>query len=191
MSKSYSGRIGPRVSKHAFLSPSNPAWLNYTPDRLIERFNNHQAAALGTKLHNIAAELIDHRIFVAADGSAFSEYVNDCIRYEMATEVTLVYSDYAFGTADSIRLLERPPKPLLRINDLKTGATPGKVEQTEIYAALYCLQEGLDPRSMDYELRIYHADGVVMYNPDGDRIWWVCNRIIELDDILRRYEVGG
>ena len=44
--------------KHALLSPSKPYWLNYDRDQLRNFIISQNAAARGTKLHDLAAKLI-------------------------------------------------------------------------------------------------------------------------------------
>ena len=36
---------------HAFLSPSQPAWLRYTEDHLLEMYRQATAQERGTRLH--------------------------------------------------------------------------------------------------------------------------------------------
>ena len=44
--------------KHAFLSASQHAWVNYDEGKLIRVYSNLLAAARGTKLHEFACEAI-------------------------------------------------------------------------------------------------------------------------------------
>ena len=48
--------------KHAFLSASQYHWLNYTDDKLVDRYYTWKAAERGTRLHSIAADLITEGI---------------------------------------------------------------------------------------------------------------------------------
>ena len=43
---------------HAFLSASKHSWVNYDDEKLGEAFRTAQAAAMGTRLHALAAEHI-------------------------------------------------------------------------------------------------------------------------------------
>ena len=151
--------------QHAFLSPSNYHWLRYSPEKLVETWRNNQAAKRGTELHDIAAKCIEHGIKLPRTGQTLNMYVNDAIGYRMEPEVTLYYSQVCFGTVDAIGF----NKKLLRIHDLKTGVTTASMDQLMIYAALFCLQERIDPYDISFELRIYQNDDVVKANPDpGD-----------------------
>ena len=78
-------------------------------------------------------------------------------------------------------------KDVLRIHDLKTGQTPAKMEQLEIYAALFCLEYKKDPTSIFIELRIYQYGEVFVYNPEPQRILEVMNIIRAHNQILTNY----
>lgn len=168
---------------HAFLSPSKYHWLNYTPEKLIESYQRSRAAQHGTELHAFAAEAIRLKQKLTANSQTLNMYVNDAIGYRMSPEVTLFYSRYAFGTADAISFR----RGLLRIHDLKTGVIPGRMEQLEIYAALYCLEYNVAPASIKFELRIYQSDEVVIKNSQTDDIVPVMDKIISYNKLLTDY----
>ena len=42
------------LGEHAFLSPSQHHWINYTPNRLVERWTSTQASMYGTMQHEYA-----------------------------------------------------------------------------------------------------------------------------------------
>lgn len=44
--------------KHAFLAPSQPAWLRYTESHLLEMYRQESAQEKGTKLHEWAENTI-------------------------------------------------------------------------------------------------------------------------------------
>lgn len=44
--------------KHAFLGASKSSWLRYDDDKVLKTYRNARAAAIGTQLHEIAAEHI-------------------------------------------------------------------------------------------------------------------------------------
>jgi hypothetical protein len=121
---------------HAFLSASSYHWLNYTEEKLITAYTNALAKERGTELHDFAAKAIELRQKLQASKKTLNMYVNDAIGFRMIPEQVLYYSDNCFGTADAISFR----KNFLRIHDLKTGATPAKMEQLMIYAALFCLE---------------------------------------------------
>lgn len=166
---------------HAFLSPSQYHWINYTLEKLEYRWKTSLASMMGVEQHRYAAEAIERGII--QDGlDLLSRYINDCIRYRMVPEVVLYYSDNCFGTADAI--VFRYMK--LRISDLKTGVSPTSIHQLEVYAALFCLEYGWDPYDIGIELRIYQGDEVREYDGDPAVIEYIMNKIVEFDHQLNR-----
>lgn len=113
-------------------------------------------------------------------------FVNDSIGFRMASEQRLEFSKYVFGTADAIKHSEG----LLRIFDLKTGASSAKVEQLDVYAALYCLVNKIDPNEIEFETRIYQGDEVYTTHPSSEDIGSIMGHIVHVDDILSRFERG-
>ena len=180
------GRYSNLKGQHAFLSPSNYYWLNYTPEKLCETWRNRQNVLRGTELHDIAAKCIEHGIRLARNNQTLNMYVNDAIGYRMEPEQVLYYSDVCFGTADAISFNRK----LLRIHDLKTGVVPADMAQLMIYAALFCLQEHADPNDISFELRIYQNNEVKTSTPDGDDVKKVMDIIVEssrlLEDLIDR-----
>lgn len=165
--------------KHAFLSPSNYHWINYDDAHLEERFTLKQAAAKGTELHKLASDLIRLGVKLPQRRTTLNLYVNDCIGYHMAPEVPLFHSWNCFGTADAIGYSNRTKT--LRIADLKTGITPVKVTQLEVYAALFCLEYRFKPFDINIELRIYQNNDVVIYDADKNAIMHIIDRIVTFD----------
>lgn len=101
----------------------------------------------------------------------------------MSSEVVLFYSPNAFGTADAISYRHR----ILRISDLKTGATRTSEHQLEVYAAFFCLEYEIDPFSMrDIELRIYQDGTVRVYDGDPYIIKGIMDKVMKFDQILNR-----
>ena len=47
---------------HALLGASQNAWLRYTDEQLFDRYVSSYAQALGTSLHELAADLITEKI---------------------------------------------------------------------------------------------------------------------------------
>jgi len=147
------------------------------------------AAQRGTKLHAIAAELINNRIKLPPTTATLNRYVNDAIGFRMKTEQPLYFSDNCFGTADAIAYDEETR--FLRIHDLKTGSEKvtdkhGNIPQLEIYAALFFLEYDLDVNDTEIELRIYQNDDVIITNPDIDRIAPVIDKIISYNKIIEQ-----
>lgn len=165
------------AGKHAFLSPSNYAWLNYTEQKLDARFISARAAARGTALHDLAHQAIKLGVKLSNADKTLAAYVKDGIGYKMQVEQPLYYSDNCFGTADTISFRQK----MLRIHDLKTGITPTSEHQLEVYAALFCLEYNISPWDIGMELRIYQNEEVRIYIPDADTILHVMDKIISFD----------
>lgn len=158
---------------HAFLSPSNPAWVNYDEDKLNRIFFASEAARRGTDLHNLAHELIRLGVKLPDTPTTMNLYVNDAIGFKMKTEWLLYYSDNCYGHADAIAVRNGT----LRIHDLKTGVTEASMRQLEIYASLFCLEYKVRPFDIKIELRIYQNDQVKVYSPDPDEIFHIMEKI--------------
>lgn len=168
--------------RHAFLSPSKYHWINYTDEKVDSTFRTALASAKGTRLHELAQQLINENVKLPRTKQTLNTYVNDAIGYRMSTEVTLYYSDNAFGTADTISFRNN----LLRIHDLKTGTTKASMKQLETYAAFFCLEYLFKPTEIDIELRIYQNDEVVVHEPDIDDIAHIMDRTITADRIIEQ-----
>ena len=172
--------------KHAFLAPSQSAWLRYSKDKLYSRWVNSKAAEEGTKKHALACELIKQGWKLSARKDTIAMYVNDCITDKMSPEVLLYYSDNVFGTADAIRFAEED-KALL-IYDLKTGESGG-LEQLEVYAALFCLEYRKKPEDLNYILlRLYKNKDVEEENADPLKIRAIMDTIVEMDEWLKEFK---
>lgn len=167
--------------KHAFLGASKSSWLRYDDDKVVQTYRNARAAAIGTKLHEIAAEHIRMGLPFGETTETVGMFVNDAIRYNMSPEQVLYYSPYAFGTADAIVFDEE--HELLRVHDLKTGRGPVKFDQLDIYAALFCLEYNIQP-TIQMQLRIYQNSDVRTHVPDADDIRDIMKRIAHFSDIL-------
>lgn len=167
---------------HAFLGASKYSWLNYDEDQLIDSYSKAIAKYKGTKLHELAKQLIEMGVKLPKNNKTFNCYVNDAIGFRMKPEQTLVYSRNCFGTADAISFSEK--KKFLRIHDLKTGVTPAKMNQLEIYTALFCLEYDVDPNGIDIELRIYQNDEIVIHDPLREDILYICEKIKRFDELI-------
>lgn len=184
--------------QHAPFSPSQPYWLRYDEDKVLEVYLNRKAAELGSRLHAWAKETIDLRIKQPRSKKTIYAYVNDAIGFQMDTEVVLFYSGRFFGTADAISFRDE----VLRIHDLKTGKTPAHMEQLYIYAALFCLEYRIDPNSINMELRLYQNDDVQVIaigkdveiisddQPTVDTIRGIMEHIRYLDKLLEDADRG-
>ena len=170
---------------HAPFSPSASSWLRYDENKAITVYKNMQAKEMGTRLHAWAKETIDLGIKQPRSKKTIYMYINDAIGFKMSTEVVLYYSDYFFGTADSISFRNN----FLRIHDLKTGKHEASMEQLLIYAALFCLEYRVKPTELSgCELRLYQNDEVICDNPEPEDILAVMNKIVQLNKALERVD---
>lgn len=191
--------------KHSLLSPSQSSWLNYDEEKMINRYVSSFSQTIGTVIHGFAEDHIRYSIKLTKnkkDEALLSvlkkgvpidcvdmdyiypnlqSYVNDAIKFKMSPEVALYYSEFCFGHADAISF----ENSFLRIHDLKTGKSPVHMEQLIIYAALFCLEYGIRPESIDYELRIYQGNEIIGFNPSSEEIETVINKIVSFDTLIR------
>lgn len=163
--------------KHAFLSPSNYHWINYNDQKLEARFISAVAARHGTDLHEFAHDAIRLGIHLPENSETLSMYVNDAIAFKMRVEQSLYYSPNCFGHCDTISFWNN----LLRIHDLKTGITATSEKQLEVYAAIFCLEYGFSPLDIGIELRIYQRNEIRVYEPYGEQITFIMDKIVYFD----------
>lgn len=168
--------------KHAAFAASTPDWIHYNPEKAIEYVNKVMAKNRGTELHALAEQCIKLHIFQRHSDDTFCQYVNDAIRFRMEPEVLLYYSDWFFGTADSIVYEEDTKK--LRIHDLKTGTGKVHPEQLLVYAAYFCLEYKKDPYHMTFELRIYQNNSFDIFEPTPEEVKETMDHIISLNKIM-------
>lgn len=173
--------------KHAFLSPSNYHWINYSDEKLADRYVAVRAAQKGTELHEFAHEAIRLGIRLPSSRKTLNMYVNDAIGYKMACEQPLYYSDNCYGHADTISFRRR----LLRVHDLKTGVTGASHHQLEVYAALFCLEYVVTPFEIDIELRIYQNDDIRVFKPFPETIAMIMDKIVMFDQHIEILKVKG
>jgi hypothetical protein len=175
------------AGKHAFLSPSNYHWVNYTDEKLETRFTASQAAARGTALHDLAHEAIRLGVKLSKANPTLSMYVNDAIGYKMTVEQSLYYSDNCFGHADTISFRRNT----LRIHDLKTGVTPASFTQLEVYAAIFCLEYDVSPYDISVELRIYQNGETIISDGNPDVIFKIMDKIMIFDQRIEIMKAEG
>ncbi len=192
--------------KHALLAPSQPHWLQYSEEKLYQKYVSGYSQAMGTSLHELAETLIANNlklkksdkltvlVHLLDDGiprnvididriyGNFMTYVNDAIGFKLTPEQILYYSDYCFGTADAISFRDN----FLRIHDYKSGTTPAKMEQLMVYAALFCLEYKVKPGEIETELRIYQNDEVLFHKPEADEIVPIMDSIIRHSRYLEK-----
>lgn len=168
--------------QHAFLGASKYHWINYDEKKLIDTYANLRAVQKGTELHEFAAMCIRLRQKLPKSEKTLNAYVNDAIGYRMQPEQILYFSEWCFGTADSISFRNN----FLRIHDLKTGKERAHIEQLRIYAALFCLEYRINPADIKIELRIYQSDEIIVDEPDVTVIVPIMDKIITSDKIIRK-----
>lgn len=166
---------------HAPFSPSQPSWLNYSDDHLMDVYANKKAAEMGTRLHAWACETIKLKRKQPRTHNTIDMYVNDAIGFHMQPEVVLYYSDFFFGTADSISYKGN----ILRIHDLKTGVTAPHPEQLETYCALFCLEYHKEPMKVKFVCRLYQNNDINEWEPEPERILHIMDTIVHFDKLLR------
>lgn len=166
---------------HAFLSPSNYHWINYSDDKLATVYKKHIATERGTILHAYACQSILLKQKLPKSRKTLCMYVNDAIAFGMRPEQPLYYSKNCFGTADAISF----KKQFLRIHDLKTGETKASLHQLEAYAALFFLEYDIQPENIEgIELRIYQNNDILIGNPQPDDILPIMDTIVRFDKII-------
>lgn len=170
---------------HAFLGASKYHWLNYDEDKLVHSYSNYRAAERGTILHSFAAQCVLLGQKLPRSKKTLNMYVNDAIGFRMTVEQMLFYSDNCFGTADAISFKNN----FLRIHDYKSGVTPAKIEQLEIYAALFCLEYKVRPSDIQIELRIYQNDEILYAEPTEEDIIPIMEKIITFDKIINHIRI--
>lgn len=171
---------------HAFLSPSKYHWLNYDNKKLIDSFYKFKAAERGVELHEFAATCIRLNQKLPHSQKTLNMYVNDAIGFKMEPELVLYYSENCFGTCDAICFRN----DFLRIHDYKSGETPAKIEQLQIYAALFCLEYKIDPYSIGIELRIYQNNEIIYDRPDPMVIRAICDTIVSYSNLINDVKEG-
>lgn len=175
--------------RHAFLSPSQYSWVNYTEEKIDDRYMKWHAKEIGTKLHAFAKQAIELGVKMPTDNWTLYMYINDCIEYGLTPEQPLYYSENAFGTADAIGFDEQNRS--LYIFDLKTGSTKASMNQLYIYDALFCLEYDIDPYSIEFQNRIYQANTINGVSASPDAIKDIMDKIIIFDKRIEFIKRGG
>lgn len=114
-------------------------------------------------------------------------YINDGIAYRMTVEQPLAYSDFIFGTADTIAYRDN----VLRISDYKSGDHPATMDQLMTYAALFFLEYVIKPKDVKTELRLYQGAEINFIEPDPEDIHDVMSTIVSVNRIAEKYSIDG
>lgn len=199
---------------HALFAPSQMSWVkDDDAEDVYERYYRILAKDIGTIVHRIAKkcittntkfsktaarqlitmELVSQGIPRPAfdEGylaSNFVNFVNDAIGFMMTPERELYFSEWCWGTTDAISVDDK--KRIVRIHDLKTGVTPAKFLQLEIYAALFYLEYNRKPGEYTTELRIYQGGEVMEEYPTAEDIVPIMDSIIWHTKIMNEAKEG-
>lgn len=129
----------------------------------------------GLKQSEYGMQLIKALEYIPQDVfDTVKKYINDAIGYKMTPEQPLYYSEYFFGTTDTISFRDN----FLRIHDLKTGDKQARMEQLECYAALFCLEYKFKPSDIQMELRLYQSNEIIFHNPGAEEIDPIIEKIV-------------
>jgi hypothetical protein len=63
--------------------------------------------------------------------------------------------------------------------------------QLEIYAAQFCLEYKIDPKTIAIILRLYFKDEVIEHEPDPSTIQDIMDRIVANDELIEEQKKGG
>ena len=102
----------------------------------------------------------------------------------MAPEQILYYSGNCFGAADAISFKNN----FLGIHDLKTGDIRASMHQLDVYDALFCLEYGLSPDTIEGEHRIYQNDDVLVEPHDPIEVRRIMDKIVRFDKKINLLE---
>lgn len=129
----------------------------------------------GLKQNEYGMLLIKHLEYMPQEVfETVKKYINDAIGFRMTPEQPLYYSEYFFGTTDTICFRDN----FLRIHDLKTGDKQARMEQLECYAALFCLEYKFKPSDIQMELRLYQSNEIIFHNPGPEEIDPIIEKIV-------------
>lgn len=173
--------------RHAFLSPSKYHWINYDDEQLKVAYSKHLASQHGTRVHAFACECINLGVYLPDEAKTLNMYVNDAIRHNLTPEQPLYFSENCFGTADAIGLDGHD----LRIFDLKTGVMKTSFNQLEVYAAIFCLEYGMNPYDLTIHLRKYQNNDCEKKFAEADDILAIMNKIVIFDEMIERMKGDG
>lgn len=179
---------------HSFASGNIKAYESYDEENLEDvrkGFRNYVRGRYPLdqdKTSTLAFMFLDNMRYVPEESwLSVAQFINDGCQYKMNSEQPLWYSDNAFGTTDAISFYRNK----LRIHDLKTGDTPAKLMQLNIYAALFCLEYHKQPDQIKIELAIYQFGNVTKESPDPKDIRDLMDLIVEDDRVLNLMSLDG
>lgn len=171
--------------RHATLSPSGYHWLNYDADKMRRVTWNNYSKEDGTKMHELASNMILYNIMPEDNENALNQFVIDALtmfKEPMSSEILLYYSDECFGTADAIYYDKE--KKHLQVHDLKTGVSKPSFKQLWIYCALFCLEYDKKPEKMTFECRLYQLGAMDIDAPGPKDIRNIMNQIVSMSNVI-------
>lgn len=171
--------------RHATLSPSGYHWLNYDADKMRRVTWNNYSKEDGTKMHELASNMILYNIMPEDNENAINQFVIDALTMfdtPMSSEVLLYYSDECFGTADAIYFDETLKH--LQVHDLKTGVSKPSFKQLWIYCALFCLEYDKKPEDLTFECRLYQLGAMDIDVPDPKDVRAIMNQIVSMSNVI-------
>ena len=172
-----------KKDSHALFGASKYHWVNYSIDKMMEIYSSNNAKKLGTELHEMAAMLIKHKTLLPDERITLNMYVNDSIMLSLRPEQQLFVSEFFFGTADAIGIMDN----VLYIHDLKTGKTPANMKQLYIYTAFFMLEYSLKPKNFkDICLRIYQDNSIIEDHPKTKDLVPILDKIKVADNLLQK-----
>lgn len=196
--------------KHALMGGSNYHWFSYDDITFEARYYSQFSQTIGTAIHQLAhdcivsrtklnkhdihlIEMTLYKAYVPKDAydpwlilENLIPFVNDAIGFHMSSEILLYCNQFCFGTADAIGYYER--EKILRIHDFKSGVTPSSIKQLYAYAAFFCIEYKINPKSLNLiELRIYQNLEVLIDNPSGDTIQEYIDKIKNRTELIKMF----
>jgi hypothetical protein len=165
---------------HSVFSPSKYHWVNYDTEKIATVYRKHLMTQRGVELHEFASHCIKIGQKLPKNNNSLNRFVNDAVSLGMRTEQPLFYSINFYGTCDAIRFKDN----ILRIYDLKTGLSDTSFSQLKIYAAIFCLEYGLDPINIYFELHIYQINEIKIEIASSVEISNIMDKIVIFDDII-------
>lgn len=174
---------------HSIFPASNYHWVNYPIEKMMTVYNRKTNAELGSKMHQMAAMLIELRQPLPDVQKTLNMYVNDAILFGMYPEKQIRFSEEFRGTCDAMVVDEND---ILRIHDLKTGETKTSIVQLEIYTAFLCLELNCLPSDFrDIVLRIYQNNDITEKRVGEDEILPIMDKVVVVDKLIRKMKENG
>ena len=79
--------------QHAFLSAIKYHWINYTEEKLVDRYENMLAVQRGTELHEFAQQAITYGVKLKNTKQTLNMYVNDAIGFRRIYQMNEIIAE--------------------------------------------------------------------------------------------------